>query len=264
MIHRLFVCIAGVADQLQTNFASDLRNILKSVFLMNQTPDVEPEVVETVEETKSSDAANQQTEQTQASTANENQRSETIEFEVSGSDVLTNGDSFDSIHSAEEVYADNSSPISQRSNPNLRLSQTNLDENAEIDFIDRRHSQPSKQSSNHSNSDSRSSSRRNTISTVMSRSKQINPEQDSDHNTDDRTSLGDNTEDSTERSLTCTSNHTLTCTSNRLTDVQNTDDFRTNNVHSRNIDNLAESIERHNFGLRDQTYIGNGFHYRSN
>lgn len=29
------MCIAGVADQLQTNFASDLRNILKSVFLMN-------------------------------------------------------------------------------------------------------------------------------------------------------------------------------------------------------------------------------------
>ncbi|KAF2901962.1 hypothetical protein ILUMI_04222 [Ignelater luminosus] len=35
LLHRLFVCIAGVADQLQTNFASDLRNILKAVFLMN-------------------------------------------------------------------------------------------------------------------------------------------------------------------------------------------------------------------------------------
>lgn len=33
------MCIAGVADQLQTNFAADLRNILKAVFLMNQTPD---------------------------------------------------------------------------------------------------------------------------------------------------------------------------------------------------------------------------------
>uniref|UniRef100_G1KEJ7 FYVE-type domain-containing protein n=1 Tax=Anolis carolinensis TaxID=28377 RepID=G1KEJ7_ANOCA len=32
MIHTLFVCISGVADQLQTNFASDLRAILKSVF----------------------------------------------------------------------------------------------------------------------------------------------------------------------------------------------------------------------------------------
>ncbi|KAL1494786.1 hypothetical protein ABEB36_010328 [Hypothenemus hampei] len=35
LIHRLFVCIAGVADQLQTNFACDLRNILKAVFLIN-------------------------------------------------------------------------------------------------------------------------------------------------------------------------------------------------------------------------------------
>lgn len=31
------MCIAGVADQLQTNFASDLRNILKCVFLMNSS-----------------------------------------------------------------------------------------------------------------------------------------------------------------------------------------------------------------------------------
>lgn len=37
LIHRLFVCIAGVADQLQTNFAGDLRNILKAVFSMNAT-----------------------------------------------------------------------------------------------------------------------------------------------------------------------------------------------------------------------------------
>lgn len=35
LVHRLFVCIAGVADQLQTNFAGDLRNILKCVFLMS-------------------------------------------------------------------------------------------------------------------------------------------------------------------------------------------------------------------------------------
>ncbi|MBN3320645.1 LST2 protein, partial [Atractosteus spatula] len=32
LIHRLFVCISGVADQLQTNFASDMRAILKCVF----------------------------------------------------------------------------------------------------------------------------------------------------------------------------------------------------------------------------------------
>ncbi|XP_076288545.1 lateral signaling target protein 2 homolog isoform X2 [Lasioglossum baleicum] len=41
LVHRLFVCIAGVADQLQTNFASDLRNILKCVFLMNSSQAVE-------------------------------------------------------------------------------------------------------------------------------------------------------------------------------------------------------------------------------
>ncbi|XP_013392994.1 lateral signaling target protein 2 homolog [Lingula anatina] len=32
LIHRLFVCISGVADQLQTNYASDLRNVLRAVF----------------------------------------------------------------------------------------------------------------------------------------------------------------------------------------------------------------------------------------
>lgn len=39
LIQRLFVCISGVADQLQTNYASDLRRILKTVFLLNQSPD---------------------------------------------------------------------------------------------------------------------------------------------------------------------------------------------------------------------------------
>ncbi|KAJ8978922.1 hypothetical protein NQ317_013360 [Molorchus minor] len=42
LIHRLFVCIAGVADQLQTNFACDLRNILKAVFLINTTDTTVP------------------------------------------------------------------------------------------------------------------------------------------------------------------------------------------------------------------------------
>ncbi|XP_066588983.1 lateral signaling target protein 2 homolog isoform X2 [Prorops nasuta] len=41
LVHRLFVCISGVADQLQTNFASDLRNILKCVFLMNSSQSME-------------------------------------------------------------------------------------------------------------------------------------------------------------------------------------------------------------------------------
>ncbi|XP_052772288.1 lateral signaling target protein 2 homolog [Mya arenaria] len=39
LIHRLFVCIAGVADQLQTNYASDLRHILKCVFEMHTSDD---------------------------------------------------------------------------------------------------------------------------------------------------------------------------------------------------------------------------------
>ncbi|KAM9289519.1 lateral signaling target protein 2 homolog [Morus bassanus] len=41
MLHTLFVCISGVADQLQTNFASDLRSILKTVFKII-TSQVEP------------------------------------------------------------------------------------------------------------------------------------------------------------------------------------------------------------------------------
>ncbi|XP_064465654.1 lateral signaling target protein 2 homolog isoform X2 [Ornithodoros turicata] len=35
LVHSLFVCIAGVADQLQTNFASEMRHILKQVFAIN-------------------------------------------------------------------------------------------------------------------------------------------------------------------------------------------------------------------------------------
>ncbi|CAG9834081.1 unnamed protein product [Diabrotica balteata] len=49
LLHRLFVCIAGVADQLQTNFACDLRNILKAVFLINAgdaVPDPPPKSIE--------------------------------------------------------------------------------------------------------------------------------------------------------------------------------------------------------------------------
>uniref|UniRef100_A0A669PQ77 FYVE zinc finger domain-containing protein n=1 Tax=Phasianus colchicus TaxID=9054 RepID=A0A669PQ77_PHACC len=45
MLHTLFVCISGVADQLQTNFASDLRSILKTVFKIVASP------AETSEET---------------------------------------------------------------------------------------------------------------------------------------------------------------------------------------------------------------------
>jgi hypothetical protein len=43
LVHRLFVCIAGVADQLQTNFAGDLRHILKCVFLMSASSSISTE-----------------------------------------------------------------------------------------------------------------------------------------------------------------------------------------------------------------------------
>ena len=48
------MCISGVADQLQTNYASDLRRILKTVFLLNQTPatDLEEDPLPPVKEGK--------------------------------------------------------------------------------------------------------------------------------------------------------------------------------------------------------------------
>uniref|UniRef100_A0A0N5ACB2 Lateral signaling target protein 2 homolog n=1 Tax=Syphacia muris TaxID=451379 RepID=A0A0N5ACB2_9BILA len=36
IVHRLFVCIAGVADQLQTNYPSDIRKVLKMVLQPNE------------------------------------------------------------------------------------------------------------------------------------------------------------------------------------------------------------------------------------
>ncbi|XP_015268013.1 PREDICTED: lateral signaling target protein 2 homolog isoform X2 [Gekko japonicus] len=47
MIHTLFVCVSGVADQLQTNFASDLRSILKTVFAIVTSRTEELEVTDT-------------------------------------------------------------------------------------------------------------------------------------------------------------------------------------------------------------------------
>ena len=56
LIHRLYVCISGAADQLQTNFAGDFRSILKYVFVMNSTQDEEEEedVPETDEKSQES------------------------------------------------------------------------------------------------------------------------------------------------------------------------------------------------------------------
>lgn len=147
LIHRLFVCIAGVADQLQTNFATDLRNILKSVFLMNQTIEIEPEKPVEPQEPKPENPQ---------STSQKN--TETIEYEVSESEVLTNGDSFDSIYSAEEVYADNS-PTSRRSQHSLTALEgtSNTEENTQNDLNERRDSQPSSRQNSQRSLNSRSS-----------------------------------------------------------------------------------------------------------
>ncbi|KAL4660992.1 lateral signaling target protein 2-like [Arapaima gigas] len=50
LIHRLFVCISGVADQLQSNYASDLRSILKTLFEVMAT---KPELDDTDKPKKS-------------------------------------------------------------------------------------------------------------------------------------------------------------------------------------------------------------------
>ncbi|XP_067391310.1 lateral signaling target protein 2 homolog [Emydura macquarii macquarii] len=57
MIHTLFVCISGVADQLQTNFASDLRSILKTVFSIVTSQPEAPALTETSQEDGAGDAS---------------------------------------------------------------------------------------------------------------------------------------------------------------------------------------------------------------
>lgn len=77
------MCIAGVADQLQTNFASDLRQILRSVFLMNTTPPQEEIIQPKPKDT------------------------DFFEFRASENDVIQeNAGSNQSIYSAEEVNAE--------------------------------------------------------------------------------------------------------------------------------------------------------------
>lgn len=74
LLHRLFVCIAGVADQLQTNFASDLRQILRSVFLMNVSPALEDVEINVADKSKDS-------------------TSDLFEFRASENDVIQENDS---------------------------------------------------------------------------------------------------------------------------------------------------------------------------
>lgn len=100
LIHRLFVCIAGVADQLQTNFASDLRQILRSVFLMNISPPTtdDIEITPTVQP-KDADGVN-----------------DLFEFRASEQDVIIHSDqregSNQSIYSAaEEANAEDTDSV---------------------------------------------------------------------------------------------------------------------------------------------------------
>ena len=46
LLHRLYVCISGAADQLQSNYAGDFRSILRNVFVMNTSVDDEEEELE--------------------------------------------------------------------------------------------------------------------------------------------------------------------------------------------------------------------------
>ena len=39
LLHRLYVCISGAADQLQSNYAGDFRSILRTVFTINTSPE---------------------------------------------------------------------------------------------------------------------------------------------------------------------------------------------------------------------------------
>lgn len=64
LLHRLYVCISGAADQLQSNYAGDFRSILRAVFIMNATQD-EPDTLEN----GSSDENQDSNEQTPAAVA---------------------------------------------------------------------------------------------------------------------------------------------------------------------------------------------------
>lgn len=91
------MCIAGVADQLQTNFASDLRQILRSVFLMN----VSPPPIEDIE--------------IDISGKSKDSTSDLFEFRASENDVIheNDGGSNQSIYSAEEANPETDSVFEQ-------------------------------------------------------------------------------------------------------------------------------------------------------
>ncbi|XP_039435091.1 lateral signaling target protein 2 homolog [Culex pipiens pallens] len=131
LLHRLFVCIAGVADQLQTNFAADLRQMLKSVFVINSSPP-EPEdppepAANSTDKPKEPDPA------------------DLFEFRASEQDVITNsGGSSQSIYSAEEVNAEDphdsvfgsppggASPVRASSAPRTMMTTAASSENGSV------------------------------------------------------------------------------------------------------------------------------------
>ncbi|XP_055853485.1 lateral signaling target protein 2 homolog [Episyrphus balteatus] len=100
LLHRLFVSIASVADQLQTNFASDLRQILRSVFLMNMSPS-QDEIEIPEKNTK-------------------DPTSELFEFRASENDVIQqqSAGSNQSIYSAEEVNPELDNVFNNNNNNN--------------------------------------------------------------------------------------------------------------------------------------------------
>ncbi|XP_073818869.1 lateral signaling target protein 2 homolog [Musca autumnalis] len=109
LLHRLFVSIAGVADQLQTNFAFDLRQILRSVFLINMSP--AQEELDIPEKPK---------------------ENELFEFRASENDVIQeSAGSSQSIYSAEEVNpeGDNHSQNSNSSSSSSGNSSSGGDNN---------------------------------------------------------------------------------------------------------------------------------------
>ncbi|XP_055908894.1 lateral signaling target protein 2 homolog [Eupeodes corollae] len=100
LLHRLFVSIASVADQLQTNFAADLRQILRSVFLMNMSSS-QDEIEIPEKNTK-------------------DPTSELFEFRASENDVIQqqSAGSNQSIYSAEEVNPELDNVFNNNNNNN--------------------------------------------------------------------------------------------------------------------------------------------------
>lgn len=117
-MHRLFVCIAGVADQLQTNFASDLRKILRSVFLINVSPQPELDTNMTIKLCDSKSSAGEADEQTTGNGGVGGGGDDLLfEFRPTERDIIAarncenessspNAGSNQSINSAEEVNAE--------------------------------------------------------------------------------------------------------------------------------------------------------------